>query len=147
MTEMPDAQSESASCNSPDQRPTTVLVVEDEPMTRSMVAWMLNRHGYNALTAEDGAQALAISRARQSDCFSVLITDLTLPGMSGIELAAELRLERPELKTLFVSGYSKEKFAQMGVDMSHAAFIAKPFNSRQISEALRALIERQTGVC
>jgi len=122
--------------------PVTVLIVEDEPMTRNMLSWMLSKQGYNALTAEDGAQALAISRARKSDSFDVLITDLTLPGMSGIELAAELRGDRPGLKTLFVSGYSKEKFAALGADMSRAAFIAKPFNARQIDAELRALMER-----
>jgi len=128
--------------NTADQASATVLIVEDEPMTRNMLSWMLSKQGYTALTAEDGEQALAISRARKSDFFSVLITDLTLPGMSGIELSAELSGDRPGLKTLFVSGYSKEKFAALGADMSRAAFIAKPFNARQIDAELRALIER-----
>jgi len=118
-----------------------ILVVEDEPVTRNVLVWALNQSGYTVLAAEDGAQALAISRARRSDVFGVLITDIYLPGMSGIELAAELRRDRPELRIIYVSGMSQERFATLGAGMTRSIFLAKPFDARQLAGALRALSE------
>lgn len=129
------------------QHPTAVLVVDDEPMIRYLLAWMLNREGYTVLSAADGTEALEMSKVPQSGFFSVLITDLCLPEMSGIALAAELRSARPELKALFVSGLSEDAFAELGADMSQAAFLAKPFNAHQLCAAVRELTERRASLC
>ena len=131
-----------ASRNPGDFRPATVLVVDDEPIIGDLLAWMLSRAGYNVVAAADGEEALAMSRVARRDFFNVLIADVRLPGMSGIELAAELRATRPELKALFVSGLSREEFAVLGVDMTQAAFLAKPFKARQVYAAIRALAIR-----
>jgi len=124
----------------------TVLVVEDEPLFRSLLAWMLTREGYKFVLADDGAQALAMSRDFGSD-FHAVITDVCLPRMSGIELAAELRAVRPDLKALFISGLSMEEIVAMGGDVALSGFVPKPFNLRQIAAALRALTDRPTGLC
>jgi len=121
-----------------------LLVVEDELMTRSALLWMLNTHGYHALLAPSGERALAMIKALGSEFFSVLITDVNLPGMGGIQLAAELRAVRPELKTLFVSGMSKEKFAEIDADLSQAVFVPKPLNADQMIAALRGLLKEQS---
>jgi len=131
-----------ASRNPGDFRPATVLVVDDEPIIGDLLAWMLSQAGYNVVSAADGEEALAMSRAARRDFFNVLVADVRLPGMSGIALAAELRATRPELKALFVSGLSREEFAVLGVDMSQAAFLAKPFKARQVYAAIRALATR-----
>lgn len=125
-----------------DCRPATVLVVDDEPLVGDLLAWMLSRAGYNVVSAADAEEALALARVARRNFFQVLVTDLRLPGMSGIDLAAELRAARPELKALLVSGLSREEFAVLGVDMSRAAFLPKPFTVRQVSGAIRALLTR-----
>jgi len=81
-----------------------------------------------------------MTKMLRSDFFSVLATDLKLPGMGGIELAAELRAIRPDLMTLFISGMSEDKFLEMGADMCQATFVAKPFDSRQVRTALQGLL-------
>ena len=118
-----------------------LLVVEDDLTTRSILLWMLNQQGYHALLAASGEQALAMTKVLGSDFFSVLMTDIKLPGMGGIELAAELRAIRPELKTLFVSAMAKEKFAEIAAGMTQSAFLPKPFNGNQMVAALSGLLE------
>jgi len=122
-----------------------LLVVEDDLTTRSMLLWMLNQQGFHALLAASGEQALAMTKVLGSDFFSILMTDIKLPGMGGIELAAQLRAVRPELKTLFVSAMAKEKFAEIAAGMTQAAFLPKPFNGEQIHAALNGLL-RANGV-
>lgn len=117
--------------------PETVLVVDDQPMMLHLLQCTLGHLGYNVMAAADGAEALAIASGIES--FRILITDVNLDGMSGIELAEELRAARPELKTIYISGSSREEFEDLGVDMSQSAFVAKPFSLRQVSEAIRAL--------
>ena len=110
-------------------------------MIRQLLRWILVHLGYNVLSAANGAEALAI--AARTDSFHILITDLNLPGMSGVELADELRATRPELMTLFISGSSREEFEDLGIDMSQSTFIPKPFSLPQVSEAIGALTERE----
>jgi len=113
-------------------------------MIRSSLLWMLNAQGYHALLAASGERALAMIKALGSEFFSVLIADVNLPGMGGIQLAAELRAIRPGMRTLFVSRMSKEKFTEMGADMSQAAFVPKPLNTDQIIAALHGLLKGQS---
>ena len=135
------ADSSTGALNSAGDHPPTILVVDDEAMIRQLLRWILAHLGYNVLSAASGAEALAI--AARTDSFHILITDLNLPGMSGVELADELRATRPELMTLFISGSSREEFEDLGIEMSQSAFIPKPFSLPQVSEAIGALTERE----
>jgi two-component system, cell cycle sensor histidine kinase and response regulator CckA len=141
------ADSTAPTRNPADGHPTTVLVVDDEPTVLDLLVMMLEMQGYKVLSAEDGAQALAISKTLQGDSISVLVTDLCMPGMSGTELAAELRVAQPELKTIFISGLSRDEITAMGVDLSQGAFISKPFQARAFDAAVRELTERQPSRC
>jgi two-component system cell cycle sensor histidine kinase/response regulator CckA len=141
------ADSSTPTRNPVDGHPTTVLVVDDEPAILDLLVMMLEMQGYQVLSAEDGAQALAMSKTLQGDSISVLVTDLCMPGMSGAELAAELRAAQPELKAIFISGLSRNEITAMGVDMSQAAFISKPFQALAIGTAVRELTERQPSLC
>ena len=123
------------------QHRITVLVVEDDPMVRNLLITILNLHGYKTLQAEDGAEALELSRSPRGGHISVLITDMCLSQMSGIALAATLRAARPDLKSIFISGLRREDITELSGDMSQAAFVAKPFNGGQIEAALRKLIQ------
>ena len=133
--------------HSSDEYPTTVLVVDDEPTILDLIVMMLETQGFTVLSAENGARALAMTRTLQGHPINVLVTDLCMPGMSGTELAAELRLSQPELKAVFISGLSREEITAMGVDMSQSAFISKPFQARAINAAVRELTARQPSPC
>ena len=135
------ANSSTGVLNPAGDHPATILVVDDEAMIRQLLRWILAHLGYNVLSAPNGAEALAI--AARTDSFHILMTDLNLPGMSGVELADELRATRPELMTLFISGSSREEFEDLGIEMSQSAFIPKPFSLPQVSEAIGALTERE----
>ena len=124
-----------------DRHTFSVLVVDDEPMMRMMLAVILSERGCKVLTAEDGEEALAMARSGACPEIDILITDLCMPGMSGAALAVELRAERPGLKTIFVSGFSEEEIAAMDLDMAQAAFVSKPFQMRTIDEAIRNLTD------
>ena len=129
--------------NPPDKPPVTVLVAEDDDMLRRLLSGILTREGYRVLSAGSGAQALEISATPANGSISFLVADLYLPGISGVELAATLRATRPELKALFISGTTKERFSAFGADMAQSAFIAKPFRMQEMVEAVKALAGRQ----
>jgi DNA-binding response OmpR family regulator len=137
------ADSSFALPNPANKQPVTVLVVEDDDMLRRMLSGILTREGFRVLAAESGPQAREMSATPANDSISFLITDLHLPGISGVELAADLRATRPELKALFISGTTKARFSAFGADMSQSAFIAKPFRMQEMIEAVRALAGRQ----
>src|SRR5439155_6691431 len=92
----------------------TVLLVEDEPVVRSLVRHTLVQRGYRVLEAGSGAEALdrVGGHAGQVD---LLITDVVMPGMSGRELADRILAARPGTRVLFISGYTDESLARQGV--------------------------------
>ena len=119
-------------------RVAAILLVEDEVQVRSVVARALRRAGHAVVEARDvdDALACAVEPGRRVD---VLVTDLVMPRLSGQELAARVRAVRPEVKVLFVSGYSGPTFdvGQLG---DGAAFLQKPFTPAAIVDALDRLL-------
>jgi YesN/AraC family two-component response regulator len=126
----------------PTHRSVTVLVVDDEPMIRDLLGMMLRLRGCEVLTAKNGAEAIAMATALEGAKIDILITDLCMPGMSGADLAAEMRVIRPDTKQIFISGYTPEEIAAMGIDAPDAEFVMKPFRQGAIDTALRALLTR-----
>jgi signal transduction histidine kinase/CheY-like chemotaxis protein len=125
----------------------TVMVVEDQAALRDLLGETLKIHGYNVLIAEDGAEALAISR--NSNCsIDVLLTDIIMPGMNGRELAERIRDSHPQTLTIFMSGYTSDIIEQQDVAGDSFGFIEKPFSSidlaRKISEALERREEQRS---
>ncbi len=115
------------------------LLVEDEPQLLAMARRVLESTGLHVISASDGLEAL---RAVEEDveAIDILITDVVMPHMSGVELARELTARKPGLKVLYVSGYAKElplPGAQTGPAVS---FIAKPFTREQLLDAVRRLL-------
>ncbi len=117
----------------------TVLVVEDEPAVRRLVAEILKGAGCRVITAATGAEALA--------CFDdhpeieVLLSDVVMPGINGPELAERLRLRNPDLPVIFMSGYTGEALVGRGVT-ADAHVIRKPFTATELLRAVRRLTER-----
>jgi PAS domain S-box-containing protein len=118
----------------------TVLVVEDEPVVRSVLVEVLHDLGYHALEAMDGREALRLLRGDWQ--LDLLVTDVGLPGgMNGKQLADLAREQRPGLKVLFVTGYADAAGLSGDVLEPGMALIAKPFEAGNLARRIRALIE------
>ena len=96
----------------------TVLLVEDETVVRDLAADALRRHGYQVLTAPSGAEALQIAEQAVRP-FDVLVTDVVMPQMGGQQLAEELLATRPDLKVLFISGYTDSSLLRRAARSGH----------------------------
>jgi CheY-like chemotaxis protein len=120
-------------------RGEAVLVVEDEPAVRLLAVTMLQKLGYVAEEAATPEEALRMVRARAGGV-RLLITDVVMPGMNGRELADRLRSEHPELKTLFMSGYTADVIAHRGILEQGVHFLQKPFSIKDLAERVHAAL-------
>jgi two-component system cell cycle sensor histidine kinase/response regulator CckA len=112
----------------------TVLLVEDEPMVRTVAERALTRHGYQVLTANNGEEALEI--VTRGDEIALLISDVVMPVMDGPTMVREARKTRPDLPILFMSGYAEEQLRK-SIDIANVAFLPKPFSVQELAEAVR----------
>jgi len=119
----------------------TILLVEDNMGVRELIRQVLSKLGYNLLEAGNGQEALRLM-AHRPDPVHLLLTDVVMPGISGKTLAEELVRTRPDLKTLFMSGYTDEAIAQHGVLEPGAAFIQKPFSPMNLAAKVRIVLDR-----
>jgi CheY-like chemotaxis protein len=110
----------------PDGDGRTVLLAEDEPGLRKLSERVLSEAGYRVLVAADGAAALGVSRAHAGP-IDLLITDVVMPGLGGVDLAAALRKERPSIRVLLVSGYPRSTTSPADAALAQLPFLAKPF--------------------
>jgi two-component system cell cycle sensor histidine kinase/response regulator CckA len=120
----------------------TVLLVEDEPMVRTVAERALTRHGYTVITAENGEEALEI--LDRGEEFVLLISDVVMPGMDGPTMVAEARKSRPDQPILFMSGYAEEQLRK-SIDLDHVAFLPKPFSVQELAEAARRVLLANTS--
>ena len=118
----------------------TVLLVEDEPMVRSLAAEVLRQHGYTVLEASNGFEALAIADTSSHPDIDLVLTDIVMPLMGGPVLASQLREMRPGTKILYTSGYPDDTIANQGLLDPSPHFMEKPFTpsvlARKVREAL-----------
>jgi CheY-like chemotaxis protein len=116
----------------------TVLLVEDEPVIRKLVASMLERQGYAVFTAGEPNEALAL--ASELTEIDLLVTDVVMPGMNGPELAAQLVAGRPGLPVLFISGYPADAIAGRRLVPDSAAVLRKPFGANELFSAIATVV-------
>jgi CheY-like chemotaxis protein len=121
----------------------TVLVAEDEPVVRDLIVATLTRLGYDLVTAEDGQEALERFTA-DPDRIDVLVSDVVMPRLGGIELVEAVRRVRPGLPAILVSGYS-ENLLPAGSLAEGVTLLQKPFTNRRLAEAIREAIDRGRG--
>ena len=114
-----------------------VLLVEDESAVRELLSSALERNGFDVVAAGSAEEALALA----SPVFRILLSDISLPGMSGVQLAKQLRRTLPGLRVLLMSGYARDEFAEGPNALDDLPFIPKPFATRTVVERLRSLIE------
>jgi signal transduction histidine kinase/ActR/RegA family two-component response regulator len=116
----------------------TVLVVEDEEAVRQFAIESLQRQGYQVLESASGEEALKVA-GRFDGTIHLLLTDVVMPGIKGPELAARLRLLRPGVRVLLMSGYAADIVTTD--DLKDAALVSKPFSPASLSRAVRAALD------
>ena len=113
----------------------TVLIVDDIELVRYLAERVLRRRGVQALLAADGVEALALVE-QHVGAIDLVVTDVQMPRMSGIELARTLRVRHPQLPILFMTGFAEE--ALLAGDDVH--IVPKPFGPADLEEAVRAAL-------
>ncbi len=117
----------------------TVLLVEDEDAVRVFAARALKNKGYSVLEARTGEQAMDI--LRDTDRLDLLITDMMMPGMDGGTLARFVRVERPDVRIILISGYSEEVARGDVVDSPDIHFLPKPFSLGQLASKVKDVMD------
>ncbi len=118
----------------------TILVVEDEDALRDLVRVVLNRHGYAVFEARNGEEAVALA-SRSSSRIDLLVSDVVMPKMGGFELAQRLSPLRPEMKVLFVSGYTDDDVASLCSFKEGMPFLQKPFTPDALALKVREVLD------
>jgi PAS domain S-box-containing protein len=118
----------------------TILLVEDEPSVRAIARGILSRAGYKVLEAEDGAAALRLFESTKEPIHLVL-TDVVMPNMSGRELVEQLAKRKPELKVLYMSGYTDDTVVHHGVLDRGIAFLQKPIMPDALGKKVREVLD------
>jgi two-component system cell cycle sensor histidine kinase/response regulator CckA len=122
----------------------TVLIVEDEDGVRELMWKILTEHGHTVLEARHGRDALTVAAGHHHP-IQLLLTDVVMPEMGAGELADQMRAQRPDLKVLFVSGYTNDEVVRRGVNRKDAAFLQKPFTAEELMRKVRQVLDGTTG--
>ncbi len=118
----------------------TILLVEDDAEVRRLTQRVLQGQGYTLLSAQNGQEAIQLA-AQHPAPIGLLLTDVVMPGMSGKALAEKLSLIQPNLKMLFISGYTDNAIAHHRVLDPEVAFLQKPFSPKALSGKVRQVLD------
>jgi PAS domain S-box-containing protein len=118
----------------------TILLVEDEELVRNLASDVLISCGYKVMVAADGEKALKMSAA-YSETIHILITDMIMPRMGGSELRKDIIKQRPDIKVLFMSGYTDDSVVHSGIVEADIAFIEKPFTPDSLARKIREVLD------
>lgn len=132
------ATNRTARASRPLMRAHSVLVVDDEELVRRFVERALRQANYEVSVAVDGAEAIRI--AAEQGPFDLLLTDLMMPRLAGDELARRLRKEDPDLKVLYLTGFSDNLFTERVILWEDEAFLDKPCSVRTLLQAVSLLL-------
>ena len=123
----------------------TILVVDDEPEIRKLVAAMASQPGYSVITADSGEHAMTLYKNHKGP-IQLLITDVVQPGMSGPMLADRLTALQPDLKVLYMSGYDNTLVVQRYVVEKGHTLLTKPFTATEFQAKIHELLDVKTAV-
>jgi CheY-like chemotaxis protein len=116
----------------PPTEPTVVLVADDEPLVRDLVCEMLDEEGFEVLCAASGSEALQLAREHEGR-IDLLLADVSIPDMSGRELAKRVAVDHPETRFLYMSGRPDDELLDdFGVIGAERHFLAKPFRRKEL---------------
>jgi DNA-binding NtrC family response regulator len=121
----------------------SVLVVEDSEAVRNMLCRILRINGYKVMEAPNGEAALKLF-SEHAAILDMLISDVVMPEMSGIELASKLRESHPSMRVLLMSGYSGTAMTRHGELQSDFPFLEKPFNPDTVARKVREVLDQPT---
>ena len=113
----------------------TILVAEDDDRVRELACRVLSRYGYAVIAAANGEQALSLCEQHPGP-IHLLLSDVVMPGMNGPELAELLKTIRPDLKVLYMSGYTDDAIVRQGVLLHNTPFLQKPFSPARLAEKI-----------
>ncbi|QTA80836.1 Two component system response regulator/histidine kinase, PAS domain-containing [Desulfonema limicola] len=120
----------------------TILLVEDEPSILQMTRMMLEKNGYKVITASRPGEAIALAREHAGG-INLLMTDVVMPEMNGRDLAGNILSLYPDLKCLFMSGYTENMIAHHGILDENVQFIQKPFSREQLGAKVREVLDEK----
>lgn len=121
----------------------TILLVEDESTVRTLIRDELRKLGYRVIEAKNGVEACLLA-TQQAGSLQLLLTDVVMPGMGGRELAQHLSVIKPDLRTLFISGYTDDVGIMAGQEEGTSSFLQKPFTPEVLARAVRTLLDVST---
>jgi two-component system cell cycle sensor histidine kinase/response regulator CckA len=120
----------------------TILVAEDEEIVKHFLLGILQRAGYTVITAANGEEA--ISRFREHDSeISLVVSDVVMPKKNGREIYEEIRSLRPDIKFIFISGYTADIILKKGIVEEGIDFVTKPFSKNEILRKVRHVLDRE----
>jgi CheY-like chemotaxis protein len=122
----------------PNREGEAVLVVDDESTVRRFACRALAEHGFQVHEARDGIEALELVRAL-ADRLDVVVSDIVMPRLNGVELLREVALVRPELPVILMSGYAGPQLAERGIE-APCSILAKPFSAETLVAEVRRCI-------
>ena len=118
-------------------RGETVLIVDDDPLVRSLTERVLTRLGYTVMAAADGAEAVELV-GKEGNHVDLMLTDVIMPQQSGPALHQRILELQPDVKVIYMSGYTGDHIGDRAAD---APLLTKPFTLKQLSDAIRAVLE------
>jgi CheY-like chemotaxis protein len=124
----------------PKQGSETVLLVEDEPALRKLAQSILSGSGYAVLAASTPEEAVEFARGYAGE-IHLLLTDIVMPGMNGQALSSEVNVHRPDIRHIFMSGYTEHATLQRILSEPGAAFLQKPFTPVQLLQKVRDALD------
>jgi two-component system cell cycle sensor histidine kinase/response regulator CckA len=120
----------------------TVLLVEDEAGVRTLARLVLEKEGYTVIEARNGCDALLLSQ-QHGGSIHLMATDVVMPDMPGPELAKQLTALRPDMKVLFLSGYTDDAIIHHGFIDEEMAFLQKPFTKSGLLRKVREVLDQR----
>jgi CheY-like chemotaxis protein len=122
----------------------TILLVEDEDMVRALLAEVLRRQGYDVLSCAHPREGIEVCQ-RNSHKIDVLLTDMAMPEMNGREMAKRILATMPDLRVLFMSGYSEQSLPEAGEISSKCGYLQKPFTLSTLMLKLSEVLEEEAA--
>lgn len=117
----------------------TILLVEDEETVRRVIERLLQKLGYDVLSASDAEEAMEVFQQRDDE-IDLVLTDVVMPGLTGVEMAEVLREQRPDMKFLFTSGYTSKELGG-SPQAPPEPFLPKPFSMDELSRSIRDALD------
>jgi len=124
----------------PNSRGETILIVEDDPTLLKMSTKMLNRLGYSVISSDSPKEAIRTVEEKSAE-INLVITDVIMPEMNGRDLADRIQTIQPDMKYLFMSGYTSDVIAHQGVLEKGVNFLQKPFSLKELAAKIRAVLD------